>query len=350
MKSWFKKLFIGIGILIGVCLLALVIAYFAASGDYKVLKTVEHDRSLPRVTLDGVTFHAEAHGPKDAPVVIVLHGGPGNDYRYLLHLKPLAKVYRVVFYDQRGSGLSPRVPKAQLTMKNMLEDVGRFVKHYGKGKKVILIGHSWGGMLASAYTNEHPEKVSHLVLADPGILSPEAAKAFLAKFKFSPGIRGIMGLTWLWLKSRHVKGPDKEAKDDYFFSNLPSLDLPGNPMEGYACNGDLKTLRSKWWRFSLSATLELQGKGMQGDNIKKLRFADKMSRYKGKTLFITGDCNKTIGPEHQKKYHLKLFPGAKMHIMKNTGHTMFGERPKESLAILRKFLRNSTKTASPKKQ
>jgi pimeloyl-ACP methyl ester carboxylesterase len=40
----------------------------------------------------------------------------GADYRYLLPLKALADDYRVVFYDQRGTGLSPRVPADSITL------------------------------------------------------------------------------------------------------------------------------------------------------------------------------------------------------------------------------------------
>jgi proline iminopeptidase len=46
-------------------------------------------------------------------VLVILYGGPGGDYRSLLGLKKPADQYQVVFYNQRGAGLSQRVPADQ---------------------------------------------------------------------------------------------------------------------------------------------------------------------------------------------------------------------------------------------
>ena len=74
-----------------------------------VPQTVAEDPSLPAIDLAGTRFHAEAFGDPDAPVILILHGGPGKDYRGMLPLKALADDgFRVVFWDQRGAGLSKR--------------------------------------------------------------------------------------------------------------------------------------------------------------------------------------------------------------------------------------------------
>src|SRR3990167_8634860 len=122
-----------------------VAAWFLGSG-FTVADTVERDASLPRITLQGYVFHAESFGSPGKPVVIVLHGGPGADYRYMLPLKALADDYQVVFYDQRGTGLSPRVPAESITLQSFLTDLDAFVDAFGKGRPVHLVGHSWGAM------------------------------------------------------------------------------------------------------------------------------------------------------------------------------------------------------------
>tara|TARA_B100000609_G_scaffold129972_1_gene103592 strand:+ start:1170 stop:2195 length:1026 start_codon:yes stop_codon:yes gene_type:complete len=340
--KWLKRILLALVALLGVCLVALLIAYFAAAGEYRVPATVAKDTSLPRLTVKGVTYHGEIHGPKDAPVVIVIHGGPGNDYRYLLPLKPLADTYRVVFYDQRGTGLSPRVPREELTLNNMIEDLANIAKHFGKGQKARLIGHSWGAMLASAVAGRYPKLFSHIVLAEPGLLTTEAAKAFMKKFRFMPGLKSGLSLIWLWLQSRHVKGPDKWAKNDLFFASLTGLDAPENPLKGYACNGDKKTMHIPMWRYGMDASMEIQGKAMGGKTI-SINLVKGIEQYKGKTLFVTGSCNKLIGAPHQKRYHMKFFPGATLKVIKDAGHTMFGEKPKVTLKILRDFLKSNPK-------
>src|SRR5262245_44675256 len=71
--------------------------------------TVHQDPTLPRIQINGTLLHAESFGDPAGPTVLVLHGGPGSDYRSLLHLKALADDgYKVVFWDQRGAGLSQR--------------------------------------------------------------------------------------------------------------------------------------------------------------------------------------------------------------------------------------------------
>src|SRR6476620_9669553 len=70
---------------------------------YLVPKTVDQDRSLPSITVNGAMLHSEAFGNPDNPIVVIIHGGPGGDYRDLLNSRDLADHgYRVVFYDQRG--------------------------------------------------------------------------------------------------------------------------------------------------------------------------------------------------------------------------------------------------------
>ena len=146
MKKVLKTLGIALAALIALLILAVAVLYLTAAGDYTVPPTVADDPTLPHVTLDGVTFHDEEFGDPADQTVIVLHGGPGADYRYLLPLQDLADDYHVVFYDQRGAGLSPRVDPAELTAQSSIDDLDLIVDHYGGGQPVYLIGHSWGAM------------------------------------------------------------------------------------------------------------------------------------------------------------------------------------------------------------
>ncbi len=53
------------------------LGYILTIGEYTVPKTVDQDPSLPSITIDGYTYHAETYGDPANPVVIILHGGPG---------------------------------------------------------------------------------------------------------------------------------------------------------------------------------------------------------------------------------------------------------------------------------
>ncbi len=116
--------------------------------------------------------------------VLFLHGGPGlPPSGPLPGLKDLGDSYRVHFYDQRASGRSTRpidrptggnfekfnaVVKA-VGIQEHIADVERIRRLLGK-EKIILIGHSFGGFIASLYAAEFPERVRALVLVAPANL------------------------------------------------------------------------------------------------------------------------------------------------------------------------------------
>jgi len=142
-----------------------------------VPKTVDQDLSLPSINVNGAMLHSEAFGHPDSTIVVVIHGGPGSDYRDLMTSKSLAdEGYRVVFYDQRGSGLSQRFPRKSYTSLGngavdlMYNELSGVIAHYRThpDQKVYLIGHSWGGILAAGYAGRYPNAVDGLVVAEPG--------------------------------------------------------------------------------------------------------------------------------------------------------------------------------------
>ena len=101
------------------------------AGCTSVPTTVENDPSLEFVELQGYKFHVRTYGDKNMPPVIVVHGGPGGDSKYLYPIQDLARNQYVIFYDQRGTGLSPRINKETLTLESSLEDLHKLVSHYG---------------------------------------------------------------------------------------------------------------------------------------------------------------------------------------------------------------------------
>ena len=82
-----------------------------------VPRTVTEDLTLPAIEMNGARFHVQTFGNPANPVIVFLHGGPGGDYRSLLALGErhngysLADDYFLVYWDQRGSGLSERQNK-----------------------------------------------------------------------------------------------------------------------------------------------------------------------------------------------------------------------------------------------
>jgi proline iminopeptidase len=313
--------------------------YLLAWGDYHVAQTVEHDPSIPHIEFNDVILHAETFGSDTNQVVIIIHGGPGNDYRNLLDLKALADEYFVVFYDQRGTGLSPRVPAEQLTVDNLVTDLYNIVQYYAKGEQVNIIGHSWGGMLASAYISRYPNTVDHLVLAEPGPLNPALANL--------SGIDTQLEFSWellvhagkCYFKSLHVAEIDDQARVDYLFQAfMLNTELANHPLAGYYCNQDVTDTKFNYWRFSYLTSYEIMMKGMQGDK-SNMNFGDGVGQFENKVLFISGACNILIGADFQQE-QMKLFRDAEMVVIEDTGHFMFEEKPDECILAVRSYFDN----------
>jgi proline iminopeptidase len=133
--------------------------------------TVEKDASLPSININGSKFHAETFGNPANKMLLILHGGPGSDYRYLLNCREFANNgYYVVFYDQRGSGLSKRHNKNEYSIQLMIDDLKAVIAYYktSSSQKVFLLGHSWGAILATAYINQNSAAITGVVLGEPG--------------------------------------------------------------------------------------------------------------------------------------------------------------------------------------
>jgi proline iminopeptidase len=101
--------------------------------------------------------------------IIVLHGGPDFDHSYLLpELDCLSDSYHLIYYDQRGRGRSADGVKPEdVTLTSDIADIEKVRQYYHLGS-VVLLGHSWGTVLALEYALRYPGRVSHLILMNPG--------------------------------------------------------------------------------------------------------------------------------------------------------------------------------------
>ncbi|RDW68258.1 hypothetical protein BP5796_08915 [Coleophoma crateriformis] len=105
--------------------------------------------------------------------LICLHGGPGICHNYLLNHSTLTHTdsIPVIFYDQIGSGLSTRLPETASTPELwtetiFFEQLRQLVNYLGVEKQYDVLGHSWGGMLGSAFASTRPAGLRRLILAN----------------------------------------------------------------------------------------------------------------------------------------------------------------------------------------
>lgn len=118
-----------------------------------------------QLAVDAVhTLYIEEVGnPRGLPVLF-LHGGPGSgcgeDSRRFFD----PELYRIVLFDQRGSGQStPHAALEDNTTQNLVEDIEAIRQHLGI-ERWVLFGGSWGSTLALVYAETYPERVYAMVL------------------------------------------------------------------------------------------------------------------------------------------------------------------------------------------
>ncbi|MFL6145011.1 MAG: proline iminopeptidase-family hydrolase [Labedaea sp.] len=131
-----------------------------------------------------------------APLV-VLHGGPGCIHDYLLPLAAIAETGRaVVHYDQLGNGRSTRLPDKPAefwTVRLFLDELQSLVDTLGIADRYLVLGQSWGGMLAAEHAALRPPGLRGLVIADsPASMELWSAEADRLRAALPEGVDEIL--------------------------------------------------------------------------------------------------------------------------------------------------------------
>ena len=123
-------------------------------GDVRLYFDVEGMGLVP----DGPTM-------RERPIAVCLHGGPGLNHTMLKpYLAPLADIAQVVFVDQRGHGRSDKSSPDKWNLDTWIADVAEFCKVL-EIEAPILLGQSFGGIVALGVAIRYPELPAKLILS-----------------------------------------------------------------------------------------------------------------------------------------------------------------------------------------
>lgn len=121
---------------------------------------------------NNASIYYEQRGNPNGPVVIYNHGGPGGSSAPDNSQWFDPDYYRIIIYDQRGTGKSiPSISNREinsdyfkdLTIDDMVSDLEKLRNHLAIPQWIIF-GGSWGSTLSLAYSEAHPEKVAGLIV------------------------------------------------------------------------------------------------------------------------------------------------------------------------------------------
>jgi pimeloyl-ACP methyl ester carboxylesterase len=142
-------------------------------------------------------------------LIVLLHGFPYFGASWDKLLRPLSAEYHVVAPDNRGYGYTDKPENvADYKINKLVDDVQLLIGKLAKNKKIILIGHDWGGVLAWGIAQQHPELVSKVI-----VINAPPFNAFITSLaenssqreasRYIPKMTGLLAKMYFF-----IKGPD----------------------------------------------------------------------------------------------------------------------------------------------
>jgi proline iminopeptidase len=245
--------------------------------------------------------------------VIVIHGGPGFSSDYFKdYLSFLEDDRECIYYDQRGSGNSEIKSNLELySLDYMVDDLEMVINQLAGDRKVVLLAHSYGGLVALEYLKDHQENVDKVVLVSSllGQKNGFDSATDLCKIIFKHGFPS--------------KDPTKA--NEWFKKVLPTF------FEGCFYDEENASYLENFGYDSF-ATL-----AQTGSSIGKI----KINSYKdieSKVLIIYGEKEYS---ESQEKYQLQLnsvLKNSNIVKMENSGHFSFMEENSKFANAVNDFL------------
>ncbi|MCG3212441.1 MAG: 2-succinyl-6-hydroxy-2,4-cyclohexadiene-1-carboxylate synthase [Anaerolineae bacterium] len=271
--------------------------------------------------------------------VLIVHGGPGMPYlKPWPGLTPLTGSYRFHYYDQRGCGQSTR-PFDTFASTNYYQNMTTLEQTLGLGaqiadierirrllgdEKLILIGHSWGGFLASLYAAEFPEHVEALILVSPAdvLVMPQPSGGLFELVKqrlpaekqtdFNAFLAEYLNFGDIFTKSEADLIALNQEFGQYYLATVDSpLPQQGRP--------------GGWMVHAMYFSM-----GQRHDYREPLRAVTVP------VLVIHGA--KDLQPEEVTRLYAETLPNARFQIIENAGHFSFLEQPDLFAQTVSEFL------------
>lgn len=263
------------------------------------------------ISHDGLTLYYETHDLKgQKPIIFFVHGA-GGDIDAWQYVRPqiLEKGFASISLDIRGHGHSahPRTP-ASYELKNFVSDIIT-VLDQEQIEKVIMIGHSFGAIIATHFATQHPERLEKLVLISGTYGAPNHLTSALAKSAANKFIDFAALISPPPIFRGHSTYPkDKFHKDLEWFGLIRTI------------------LRNSWASYLLTSKQAIN-----------LDIKEKLALIHVPILLIAGtkDSINSISVLHEMH---KEIPNSKLEIIEGANHVVILNNINEVVRSIGKFL------------
>jgi len=269
--------------------------------------------------VDGCGLVVEEQGIRQKPVAFIIHGGPGVDHTsYKPCFSPLSHHLQLVYFDHRGQGRSARGLKETYTLDNNVDDMEALRQYLGL-EKIVLMGSSYGGMVALSYAVKYPQNVSHLI-----VIATAANSRFLERAQEILAERGNeeQKAVALQLWSGNFENEEQLRQ---FFRVMGSMYSQSN-------EGKLNSPDSDQTILSVDA-INVAFSGFLND----YNILNKLHKITSPTLVIAGRHDWICAPEFSEEI-AQAIPNAQLKIFENSGHLIRVDEPQLMLNEIARFL------------
>jgi proline iminopeptidase len=293
------------------------------------------DLTVRHVDVGDAELYVEEEGAgADVPLVLINGGPGGTHHQFHPWFGRAAQFARVIYYDQRGTGLSDYEPGADgYSVEQAVDDLEALRAALGV-EKWVLAGFSYGGFLAQYYTTTYPENVAGLVLvgASPGMWVDTGRSRqydFISQAEFDR-----MGEIRTELR-------ELREREGWSYAKYIRLLVYNNHL-----NGDWK--RQNYYK---PTPTELARMALY-EWVQDADFNSIMSQSQGKvdltgafdespipTLILEGKWDLTWG-EAKPTILSRNHPNARMVVIERAGHSIYDENPDAFFAELEAFVRD----------
>ncbi|MBB3350125.1 proline iminopeptidase [Rhizobium sp. BK049] len=278
------------------------------------------------IDVGGYRVVAYSFGTGDE-TVFCLNGGPGLPCDYLreAHSCLIDKGYRVVAFDQLGTGASDRPDDLSLwTIGRYVEETETVRKALGLGK-VHMLGHSWGGWLAIDYALTYPENLKTLILEDTVADMPHLISEL-------ERLRAALGPETVSMMQKH------EAQGTYDHPEyLAAITILNYRHVCRLTEWPAPIRRSlDDWNMAPYATMQGPNEFLYIGNLKDWNRIPDLPRLTLPVLITTGEHDE-LTPACALRMKLAL-PNAELRVFANASHMPFYENPGDYYPALLDFL------------
>jgi proline-specific peptidase len=137
--------------------------------------------------VEGAKYVPDGAEMRERPTLILLHGGPGFDHTsFKPAFSQYADIAQVVYLDHRGNGRSYREPRDRWNLAQWGDDLHAFCDALEIDKPIVM-GQSFGGMVAMSYATRHPEHPGKLILSSTSAAMHRYRERSVALFEAKGG-------------------------------------------------------------------------------------------------------------------------------------------------------------------